>query len=638
MGRRQEQLVSLLLRTEGWMTASALADSLWVTPRSVRSYIAQLNARSEPETAVESGASGYRAHRSVLAGLRGTVSPEADGTTPQDRLHTLVHQLLQAPAGLDIYRVAERMHVSAATLESDLVRLRELISGMDLTLQRSGPRIVLVGGELEQRRLVSTLAHAETERGFLNLRSLQRGARLQDVDPSSFTPFKRELTDGLVAAGFYVNELAAGDVILHVAIAAERAAQGRVVTAEPAESSEQMQQVATLLHRLAEKHLQVHFGAGDLHHLASLVLTRAVAPKGELTDVPLDTRIADVVDSAVRHAAEQYQVDIYYAAFLRRLTLHVQNLVQRAREQALSRNPLTRSLKSTYPMVFQVAVAICEQLGRELDLTLRDDEIAYVAMHVGGQLERSRRADTVLSATIICPGYYELHELLRSRIDQTLGSAVEVTAVETAIDPDWSAITTDLVLTTIEPPVPDERTVLLPPFLTDTDTERIAAAAGRRRRARRLARLRGELEHYFHPEAFIRPLQASDEEDAIRQLGAPLVASGVIDSDYIERAVQREQLSSTAFTEALAVPHALKMGAGRTAVSMGIAEHSLPWGESRVQFIALVAFSEEDHSAFQTIFEQLVEVFSERSSVQRILRRGATFTGFLDELAAVIDG
>ena len=54
--------------------------------------------------------------------------------------------------------------------------------------------------------------------------------------------------------------------------------------------------------------------------------------------------------------------------------------------------------------------------------------------------------------------------------------------------------------------------------------------------------------------------------------------------------------------------------------------------------LALVAFSEADREAFQTVFEQLVEVFSERESVQRIVRRGTDFAAFLDELVAVVDG
>ncbi len=634
MRRRPEQLASLLLRAEGWTPAAALADALGVTPRSVRSYIAALNARSAPATAVESGPSGYRADRSVLAGLR----REAESATPQDRLHSLVRDLLEAPAGIDIHRTADRLHVSAATVEADLVRVRDLISGNGLKLQRSGPRVVLVGDELSQRRLVSRLAHEEMENGFSDLAALRQTAGLESISPAAFAPFKQELAAQLGEQGFYVNELAVSDVILHVAIAADRVAHSRPLTGTHVDPSPQQEQVAQLLDQLTRRHFGTRMGAGDLHHLASLVLTRAVAPKGGAAEVPLDPQIEAVVSRAVQHAAHEYLVDIVHADFLRRLSLHVQNLVHRAKEQAWSRNPLTRSLKSAYPMVFQVAVSIASEVGDQLGLSIGDEEIAYIAMHVGGRLERSRRSDTVLSATIVCPGYYELHELLRSRIDRSLGASVEVTAVETEMAPDWSAITTDLVLTTIEPPVPDERTVLLPPFLTDADTERIAAAAARRRRSLRLARLRAELEHYFHPDAFIRPLSAGSEEEAIRLLGTPLVNLGVIDQDYIERAVAREQLSSTAFTDALAVPHALKMTAGRTALSVGVADGSLRWGESRVQFVVLVAFSEEDREAFQTIFEQLVEVFNERDSVQRLLRRGTDFTGFLDELTAVIDG
>jgi lichenan operon transcriptional antiterminator len=198
---------------------------------------------------------------------------------------------------------------------------------------------------------------------------------------------------------------------------------------------------------------------------------------------------------------------------------------------------------------------------------------------------------------------------------------------------------TDLVLTTIDPPIAGDRFVRIQPFLTEGDVERVQAAAGRVRRARRLARLRAELERYFDADAFVYGLTAGEDEEAIiTRLGGLLVDRGVIDDDYVQRTLERERLSSTAFTDALAVPHALGMTATRTAIAVGIADPSIPWGDARVQVVAMVAFSESDRAAFQTVFEQLVEVFSERDSVQRIVRRGTTFAAFLDELVAVVDG
>ena len=151
--------------------------------------------------------------------------------------------------------------------------------------------------------------------------------------------------------------------------------------------------------------------------------------------------------------------------------------------------------------------------------------------------------------------------------------------VQTRADPDWDAIDTDLILTTIDPPFAGDRVVRIQPFLTEGDVERVQAAAGRVRRARRLARLRAELERYFSADAFVATVPPdADEESVIRMLGARLVAQGVIDEDYVERTLERERLSSTAFTDALAVPHALGMTASRTAIAVALADPSMPWG------------------------------------------------------------
>jgi len=633
-------VIGLLSRDGDWVTAAELADAVGVTPRSIRSYVTALNARVPSGVVVESGPQGYRSGPDAPAALRAA----ADTDTPRERLHRLVRAILAAPDGLDVYETADRFHVSPATLEADLGRVRALLGGTELTLERSASVARLRGTEMAQRRLLSRLAHEETEDGAFDLVALRRTLGEGSIGAAAFGPFKADLVAGLGELGYFVNEFGIGDVVTHIAITVDRVARDHGLDADAGEPVPlAQQQVGDLLDRLCRVHVGVQLGAGDRRHLAALVLSRVVAPGSSESASVIRARLESDVEAAVRdvvrRAADAFLVDIDHEDFVLRLALHVQNLRQRAREQAWSRNPLTRSLKSTYPMIFEVAVFIADGLRGLLGLPLLDDEIAYIAMHVGGRLERSRSAGAVLTATIVCPGYYELHELLRSSIDRSLGQAVDVVGVETRVDPDWESIGTDLILTTIDAPVSGDRVVRIQPFLTEGDVERVQAAAGRVRRARRLARLRAELERYFAADAFIAGVRAdAGEEEIIRLLGGALVAQGVIDQDYVEQTLERERLSSTAFTDALAVPHALGMTASRTAIAVALAESSISWGEGRVQVVAMVAFSASDRAAFQTVFEQLVEVFSERDSVQRILRRGTTFTAFLDELVAVVDG
>jgi len=632
---RQDRLLATLVRDGEWMTASRLADILGVTPRSVRTYVTALNGRV-PGVAVESGVQGYRAGPDAAAAQRAQTS---DAGTPRDRLHTLVRALLDAEDGIDVHETADRLHVSDATVESDLARVRALLTGTTLVLARSGSRVRLHGAESAQRRLLSRLVHEEMEAGAFDPHALRRALGEDSLGAHGLGPFETALRAGLVGQGYYINELGISDVVMHIGIAADRVAHGRALEAAAAEEDETATAVAELVGSLVEQHFGVQLGAGDRQHLAMLLLTRVITPgPAAVSGTQLEPEVLDTVRDLVTAAAEEFLVDLVHEDFIRRLAMHVQNLRRRAAEQAWSRNPLARSLKSTYPMIFDIAVSIASGLGERLGMSLPDDEIAYIAMHVGGRLERSRRAEQLLSATIVCPGYYEMHELLRSSVDRSLGQSIEVVDLQTRLDPDWSSIETDLILSTVDAPPLGDRVVRIQPFLTDADVERVQAAASRVRRARRLARLRRELEGYFDAAAFTAQLGDATVEDVIRTLGGMLVAQGVIDDDYVQRTIERERLSSTAFTDALAVPHAIGMTATRTVIAVGIADKSIAWGDARVQVVAMVAFSEADREAFQTVFEQLVEVFSEHDSVQRIVRRGTDFSSFLDELVAVIDG
>ena len=637
---RQNRLLTHLVRVEDWVTAASLADYLGVTPRTVRSYVVALNARVADGLVVESGGQGYRTGPAARAALReGAVEPG----TPLDRLHQLVRRLLESEAPIDVHDTADEIYVSSATIEADLAKVRSFLSGSGLTLERQGSQVWLQGTEMAQRRLLSRLVHDQAEMESLDFTALMRVLGEGSVGAEAYARFKSDLVDALGGLGYFVNEYAIADVLMHVAIAADRIARGRPLAPGIGQLREDEVAVGEVLDELALRHFGIQFGGGDKEFLTTVVLSRVVAPRLDSVRALARERVSPAVEQAVMDAcaaaAAEFLIDLSGEDFTWRLILHVQNLSERAVGSVWSRNPLTRTLKASYPMIFEVAVYIANRLQERLGIPLVDEEIAYIAIHVGARLERNRTDDDPPTATIVCPGYHDLDSLLRSSLDRSLGKAIQIVRVETRADPDWAAMDSDLILTTIAPPRHSDRIVTIPLFLSDADVERVHAAAMKVRRTRRLARLRTELEKYFAPRSFVRDLAAdSGEEAIIRRLGALLVAEGVIDDSYVERSIERERMSSTAFTESLAVPHALSMTATRTAIAVGMSDRPIPWGENRVQVVVMVAFSDSDRAAFQTVFEQLVEVFSERDSVQRLVHKGTDLAAFLDELVAVIDG
>ena len=66
-------------------------------------------------------------------------------------------------------------------------------------------------------------------------------------------------------------------------------------------------------------------------------------------------------------------------------------------------------------------------------------------------------------------------------------------------------------------------------------------------------------------------------------------------------------------------------------------DEAMQWGGNRVHVVALVAFSASGRTSFQHVFDQFVEVFSDRLEVQRLIKRSADFASFIDELVHLMD-
>lgn len=639
MSEAYERLLDQLEGREGWVSSAELAGRLGVTTRSVRGYVSAARAAAHPLTIISASTSGYRLNRDAYAEFAAASRARTGApTTPSDRMRHIVRRLTGAPDGLDVHALAESLFVSESTIESDLRRVRALGGQSGVTLERHGSTVSFSGTERDHRRLLSALFRTEGISGFVTPADLER-----EFESEQVTAFKTDLLAMLDSQGYFVNEFGVSTVLLHIAIAVDRVRHDQRLPnpASPSgtgHATASGDAVSVGLDALIETHFGVSLGDGDLDYVAKLLTTRVITPGH-------DQPVEDVVDrddlAMIRRIAAQvnreYLVDLDDEAFIVRLTMHVGNLVERALDNSFSRNPLVQSIKSAYPVIYDVAVYIAAQIQREKSITMNDDEISYIALHVGAHLEREARCEERLTAAIVCPGYYDMHTLLRDRVERALGDDLTVQIVVTRTDVEWQDFATDLVLTTIPTPGARDTVVVIQPFLTGGDIDAARRAVARVRRHHRRLQIKDDLLRYFDPGLFFRNLHAADEPTMIRALGASMVDRGIIDDSYVTAAIEREAMSSTAFTDTVAVPHAMVMSATRTSIAIAVNETPMPWGDNRVNVVALIAFAESGRASFQTVFDQLVEVFAESGEVRELVRLSADFTLFIEELVRMID-
>ncbi|WP_165069983.1 BglG family transcription antiterminator [Marisediminicola senii] len=637
MSDRHERLLEHLATRDGWVTAAELAGRLGVTTRSVRSYVTAVKSLAHPLEVIESSTSGYRVNRDdYSAFLASRSSRTAETERPRDRVYHLVRRLAEAPDGLDVHALADSLFVSESTIEADLRKLRRELSGTDLTLVRRGPLVSITGSEQNLRRLLSRVFRDEGAQGFLELESIER-----EFSSSNLGAFKTDLLEMLDAHGYFVNEYGVNHVLLHVAIAVDRTTKHQL---PPGPQSRDLRpgvdDIPADLSVLIETHFGTRLGEVDLQYLATLLTTRVITRGGVRPEVSgaanVDHEI-DLMRGIVARVAEEYLIDLDDEEFMGRLALHVNNLIARARDHAYSRNPMSRSIKTSYPMIYELAVFIASEIQRLERIEINDDEISYIAMHVGAYLERQSRREERVTCAIVTPNYYDMHVLLRDRIEAAFGVDLQIDVVITRTDVEWSELASDVVVTTIAAGAQADNVVVVQPFPTEHDLDAVRRAIARVRRQRRRARLKEDLLHFFDESMFLRNVPAESENAMIRMLGDRMIGAGVIGADYVTGAIDRERMSSTAFTDTLAVPHSMAMSAERTAICIAVNETPMDWGDSRVSVVALIAFSASDRATFQAIFDQFVSVFADGDDVRELIRRSVDFPSFIEEIVRSMD-
>lgn len=636
---QHRRVLELLLRRDAWMTAEDIARALAVTPRSVRNYITALRQNAPDDAIIISGPRGYRVDPALAAPLLREERRSDTAAHPSSRLGLIVRRLIDAPAGLDVFALAEEIFLSESTIETDLTRIRALLVDTELSLERQRSVVCLRGDEGARRRLISRLFRDEARQGVLELERIQEA-----FTTGSLSAFKTDLVKTLDALGFFVNEYGINDVLLHVAIALDRMRKAQFLPSPPEDTAPagdaETARIGQAVAARVQEHFAVDLDAVERDSLALLLRTRVLAPdvSGSEFLTALDASARAMVAEIVARAAAKYGIDLDDDLFITRLAVHVQNLIRRARGHALSRNPFARSLKTSQPMTYELAVYIASLIQERAGIVVVDDEIAYIAMHVGAHLFKQDRPDDLLRTIIVSPNYYDIHILLRTRIERSLGTELDITAVLTTSDVDWSRLDADLIITTLTPSDYRDNIVTVQPFMTDAGMSELRTAVERVRRQRVHARTRDQLLHYFDERLFFRNLHAMSPEAMIRTLGAHLIAAGAVDEGYVDNALERERMSSTAFTDMLAVPHAMTMSAARTTIALVMNDAAMDWGDSRVTIIAFMAFAPGDREAFQSIFGRFVEVFSDPETVAEMLRVSPDFSRFIDEFARIIGG
>ena len=111
-----------------------------------------------------------------------------------------------------------------------------------------------------------------------------------------------------------------------------------------------------------------------------------------------------------------------------------------------------------------------------------------------------------------------------------------------------------------------------------------------------------------------------NKEEAIRYTGGILVDNGYVDADYIEKMLEREELTSTFMGNQVAIPHGTEEAKGlvkETGLSVVTVPEGVDFGDGNIVKVLIgIAGKGDEHLE---VLSKIAIVLSEEENIQKIL-------------------
>lgn len=636
---KKEKLIQMLLKEQP-LTSSVLSNQLDVSIRTVKNYIYQINDEY-PETIISSRL-GYSINKDHAYDVLRDLLSEEKGIpqTSKERIVFLLNKLLKSHQDdlFNIYDISDELYISPSTIRNELKKVKRKLNKYDIELILKGDSFKIDGLEKNKRKMLSSILYEESDIHFLNLDTLQQSFRNINIDL-----IKSIILSEFQKYHYFINDYSLSNLVLHLALSIERIRDDNHYIQNNQTINEDLieYKLAKDLALQLENYFQITFSKAEVFEMTLLIASRASSfnyRTMEISDLEefVGKDCLDLVYSLVDDIKSLYSIDLSDPEFLLRFTLHIYNLIIRSHNNYLSKNPLTKEIKTSYPLIYDMSVTIAKIIIEKTNVHINDDEIAYITFHIGSILETQKSFATKLPIAIFCPNYYDLSYKLIDSIQQYFSNDVIISHVFTNENDLLSIHNIDLIITTVPLNVILETPVFeIKMFLSNQDRYKLSEKIKEININKQKNELRKYLTQLIIPDLFERKEDFKNKNECLSIMVNKLVENKYVEISFYDEIIKREQLSSTAFGN-FAIPHSMKMNAYKTGINVMITRKPIKWDNHSVNLVLMMCFNKNERYIFNNIYDIITTILSESDNVKRIVS-SKTYDEFIDNIVNSIN-
>ena len=614
----KEKIILQLQKQPEPISSTRLAEQLHVSSRTIKNHIKGIN--QEQPNLVQATAKGYILNKQMSL----PVPEETPAQSYEERFSYITHLFfVDHASSLNLYDLCDELYLSYSSMKQLISKVNQQYDAYDLSLKCKNDTIFLVGTERNKRRFLTQTLYKEAAGHFVDAAMLK--THFPEIDIAYLQTTMHNI---FMKYNCYINDFGYTNLLLHITVILDRILNGNAFS-ETNGRQETVHPICEELIATFSTHFGVQFNPLERQNMNELI-TANINFMQRKDDETLKTivgpQIFTLTHEIIDEINRRYHLQLNKETLLVPLSLHFKNLFYRSQQQTSLKNPLLETIQSSCPLLYDCAICITDYLDEHFNIQISPDETAYLAMHIGADLERQQKDIKKLKCALLCPDYQQnqqqIYNCLLIHFDSDIIIPTVVSFEEELEDKSY-----ELLFTTVPVHANQGFTILLPPMISAMNLKEIYSQIQTVLDRKKMQILTEYYPQFFSPALFYLDKQAdSRREDILKILCRKLRNEHFVSSHFLDEVLKREQAATTAFGQ-IAIPHSMKMDCEKTGLAIAISPAGIQWGTQRVHIVLLIAINEKDSHLFKELYEALILLFSD-PSILEVLRQCKTFEEF----------
>jgi len=635
---RQKKLLKILLKTDNYVTGSSLSTTLFVSDRTIRNDIGMLNCILEDYQCqiVSKRGKGYKVKAENKELLNSILSKYVEREQNQEREHLIILQLLNAEKPIDLFDLEEFLFISRSTLNTELQNVKKTLDSLypSIDLRRKNGKVELVGSETTLRFLFNEILMFDYDLATQRLHSTISGLS------EDFLTIKEVISKIALNYSFDIDDNALADISVYLLITKKRLRLNKPIVKLSDNIVENDSAIDQLSKELAFQTLEgfqnERYFVNEINQIAIKLsfinLFSSIYMSKDEIKRKTSKQIIEIVEGLIRTIKSEYGLDLsidedLYAG----LVFHVSALINRVKYNRFSENPMLEMIKKEYSFSFELSLHIYEIFKTVLGIKLNESEVSYIAAHLAASIERLRMKfdQSELRTVLISHLNPSYTQLIVSNLKSLFSNTIEIIGTYPLYKMGEALNEEPLIIFSTckiqQKKIPKNCWYYhINPVFSNDEQKKILQFVEQIQNEILYRHLENQenqdetITDKFDADLFFKDLNVKSKEEALSLVSNVMLLKDYVESDFLKKTLERENLSATVLDNMIAIPHPVQACAKKTVIGVITLAKPILWGKYKVKLVFVLAIKREDKVFIREFFKFINAVTKDPLKVEKL--------------------